>query len=137
MSQIDFSEYVSELVSNLFSSYSLNSALITLHQDIKNILLEIDLAINLGLIINELVSNAFKHAFPEGRKGNLYISMRNDKQKYELIIEDDGIGFSSEIDFRTAESLGLQLVITLVEQIGGEIFLFRDNGTKFVIKFNS
>jgi len=137
MSQIDFSEYVSELVSNLFSSYSLNSALITLHQDIKNILLEIDLAINLGLIINELVSNAFKHAFPEGRKGNLYISMSNDKQKYELIIEDDGIGFSSEIDFRTTESLGLQLVITLVEQIGGEIFLFRDNGTKFVIKFNS
>jgi two-component sensor histidine kinase len=137
MSQIDFSEYVSELVSNLFSSYSLNSALITLHQDINNILLEMDLAINLGLIINELVSNAFKHAFPKGNKGNLYISMRNDEQKYELIIEDDGIGFSSEIDFRTTESLGLQLVITLVEQIGGEIFLFRDNGTKFVIKFNN
>ena len=66
MSQIDFSGYVSELVSNLFSSYSLNSALITLHQDIKNIMLEIDLAINLGLIINELVSNAFKHAFRKG-----------------------------------------------------------------------
>ena len=95
MSQIDFSGYVSELVSNLFSSYSLNSALITLHQDINNIMLEIDLAINLGLIINELVSNAFKHAFPRGRKGNLYISIKKDKQKYELIVEDDGIGFSS------------------------------------------
>jgi PAS domain S-box-containing protein len=137
MSQIDFSEYVSELVSNLFSSYSLNSALITLHQDINNIMLEIDLAINLGLIINELVSNAFKHGFPSGRKGNLYISMKKDEQKYELTIEDDGIGFSSEIDFRKTESLGLQLIITLVEQIGGEIFLFTDNGSKFVIKFNS
>src|ERR1035437_4128918 len=137
MSQIDFSEYVSELVANLFSSYSLNSALITLHQDINNIMLEIDLAINLGLIINELVSNAFKHGFPSGRKGNLYISMKKDEQKYELTIEDDGIGFSSEIDFRKTESLGLQLIITLVEQIGGEIFLFTDNGSKFVIKFNS
>jgi PAS domain S-box-containing protein len=137
MSQIDFSEYVTELVSNLFSSYSLNSALITLHQDINNIMLEIDLAINLGLIINELVSNAFKHGFPSGRKGNLYISMKKDEQKYELTIEDDGIGFSSEIDFRKTESLGLQLIITLVEQIGGEIFLFTDNGSKFVIKFNS
>jgi PAS domain S-box-containing protein len=137
MSQIDFSEYVSELVSNLFSSYSLNSALITLHQNINDILLEIDIAINLGLIINELVSNTFKHAFPEGRKGNLYISIKKDEHKYELIIEDDGIGFSSEIDFRKTESLGLQLIITLVEQIGGEIFLFSDNGTKFVIKFNN
>src|ERR1017187_3987161 len=136
MSQIDFSEYVSELISNLFSSYSLNSALITLHQNINNILLEIDLAINLGLIINELVSNVFKHAFPTGSKGNLYISLKNDEQNYELIIEDDGIGFISEIDFRKTESLGLQLIIRLVEQIGGEIFLFRDNGTKFVIKFN-
>ena len=137
MSQIDFSEYVSELISNLFSSYSLNSALITLHQNINNILLEIDLAINLGLIINELVSNVFKHAFPTCSKGNLYISLKNDEQNYELIIEDDGIGFISEIDFRKTESLGLQLIIRLVEQIGGEIFLFRDNGTKFVIKFNN
>jgi PAS domain S-box-containing protein len=137
MSQIDFSEYVSELVSNLFGSYSLNSALIILHQNINNILLEIDLAINLGLIINEIVSNAFKHAFPSGSKGNLYISLKKNEQKYELIIEDDGIGFSSEIDFRTTESLGLQLIITLVEQIGGEIFLFREKGTKFVIKFKN
>jgi len=137
MSQIDFSEYISELVGNLFSSYSLNSALIILHQNINNILLEIDLAINLGLIINEIVSNAFKHAFPFGSKGNLYISMKKNEQKYELVIEDDGIGFSSEIDFRKTESLGLQLIITLVEQIGGEIFLFRDNGTKFVIKFSN
>jgi PAS domain S-box-containing protein len=135
MSQIDFSGYVSELVSNLFSSYSLNSAFITLHQDIHNIMLEIDLAINLGLIINELVSNAFKHAFRKGCKGNLYISLKKDKQKFELIIQDDGIGFSPNIDFRKTESLGLQLIITLVDQIGGEIFLNSDKGTKFVINF--
>jgi PAS domain S-box-containing protein len=135
MSQIDFSGYVSELVSNLFSSYSLNSAHITLHQDIHNIMLEIDLAINLGLIINELVSNAFKHAFRKGIKGNLYISLKKDKQKYELIIQDDGVGFPSNVDFRKTESLGLQLIITLVDQIGGVIFLYSDKGTKFVINF--
>jgi two-component sensor histidine kinase len=67
----------------------------------------------------------------------LYLSLKNDEQNFELIIEDDGIGFISEIDFRKTESLGLQLIIRLVEQIGGEIFLFRDNGTKFVIKFNN
>lgn len=136
MSQIDFSGYVSELVSNLFSSYSLNSALITPHQDINNILLEIDLAINLGLIINELVSNAFKHAFPSGSKGNLYVSIKKEGQKFELVIQDDGVGFSPEINFRKTESLGLQLIITLVEQIGGEIFLIPDHGTKFVINFS-
>jgi PAS domain S-box-containing protein len=137
MSQIDFSGYVSELVSNLFSSYSLNSTLITLHQDISNIMLGIDLAINLGLIINELVSNAFKHAFTKGRKGNLYISMKKNDKRYELIIEDDGTGFSKEIDFRKTESLGLQLIVTLVDQIGGEITLSSDKGTKFVIIFNN
>jgi PAS domain S-box-containing protein len=137
MSQINFSEYVSELVSNLFSSYSLNSEHITYHQDINNILLGIDLAINLGLIINELVSNAFKHAFSPDIKGNLFIRMKKDDKKYELSIEDDGVGFSPEINFKKTESLGLQLIITLVEQIGGEIFLSRDNGSKFVIKFNN
>lgn len=136
MSQIDFSGYVSELVSNLFGSYSLNSALVTLHQNINNLFLEIDLAINLGLIINELVSNAFKHAFPGGSKGNLYISIKKDKQMYELVIQDDGVGFLPEIDFRKTESLGLQLVISLVEQIGGKIFLFSEDGTKFVINFS-
>jgi len=136
MSQIDFSDYVSELVSNLFSSYSLNSALITLHQDIRNIMLGIDLAINLGLIINELVSNAFRHAYSGGRKGNLFISMKKDGHNFELIIEDDGIGFPLDIDFKKTESLGLQLIVTLVDQIGGEITLIPDHGTKFVIKFN-
>jgi PAS domain S-box-containing protein len=136
MSQIDFSGYVSELVSNLFGSYSLNSSLIILHPDINNIFLEIDLAINLGLIINELVSNAFKHAFPSGNKGNLYISIIKDGEKYELVVQDDGVGFPPEIDFKKTESLGLQLIITLVEQMGGDIFLIRDHGTKFVINFS-
>ena len=136
MSQINFSEYVSELVSNLFGSYGLNSALIVFHQEINNILMAMDIAINLGLIINELVSNAFRHAFTGIKKGNLYIRIKKNKQKYELTVEDDGIGFPSGIDFRKTKSLGLQLINSLVEQIGGEIFLFRDNGTKFVIKFN-
>jgi PAS domain S-box-containing protein len=137
MSQIDFSGYVSELVINLFSSYNLDSTLISLHQDIGDIMLGIDLAINLGLIINELVSNAFKHAFPDGKKGNLFISMRRNEQQYQLIVEDDGIGFPMDIDFRKTESLGLQLIVSLVEQIGGEIFLSTDNRTRFEIKFNN
>jgi two-component sensor histidine kinase len=63
--------------------------------------------------------------------------MKKDGENFELIIEDDGIGFPADIDFKKTESLGLQLIITLVDQIGGEIILIPDHGTKFVIKFNS
>ena len=73
--------------------------------------------------------------FAKAAKGNLYISIKKDEQKYELIIQDDGMGFPPNIDFRKTESLGLQLIITLVEQIGGEISLYTNNGTKFVINF--
>jgi PAS domain S-box-containing protein len=135
MSQIDFSDYVKELVNNLFGSYSLNSEQIILHRDINNMLVGIDLAINLGLILNELVSNAFKHAFPDGRKGNLYITMNRVGNKCEMIVEDDGVGFPSDLEFRKTESLGLQLITTLVDQIGGTIDLSNTHGAKFTITF--
>jgi PAS domain S-box-containing protein len=135
MSQIDFPEYVKGLVSNLFGSYNLNPEHIILHQNVNNMIIGIDLAINLGFILNELISNAFKHAFPDGRKGNLYITMNRAEDSCELIVEDDGVGFPPGKDFKKMDSLGLQLILTLVEQIGGTIDLKTDRGTKFTVKF--
>ncbi len=135
MSQIDFSGYVEELTNNLFGSYNLNSDDIILHKQINNMLVGIDLAINLGLILNELISNAFKHAFPDGRHGNLFVNINREGNKCTLIVEDDGIGFPPDKDFKNTDTLGLQLIRTLVEQIGGKIELSSEKGTKFTINF--
>ncbi len=84
-------------------------------------MLNIETGIPCGLIISELVSNSLKHAFPQGREGELQISLQTYDNKYELIISDDGVGFPEDLDYRNTESLGLQLVNSLVNQVNGEL----------------
>ena len=105
---------------------------------IDPISLNIDNAIPLGLIINELVSNALKHAFPEGLAGTIAIGLhpRGDHQMV-LTVSDNGIGFPRDLDFTSTQSLGMQLVVTLVEQLEGAIELNRDAGTEFRIVFEA
>ena len=98
-------------------------------------LLEDEMAISCGLIVNELVSNSLKHAFPEDRKGEICINFHSDNDRYSLIVSDNGIGFPKDLDFRETQTLGLQLVCTLVDQLGGSIKLNRDGGTQFKITF--
>lgn len=87
-------------------------------------------------MLNELISNALKHAFIDGRKGRLDISMsKNDEEKFTLTVCDNGIGLPESIDFRNTGSLGLQLVSSLVSQLDGTIELDRNNGTMFKINF--
>ena len=127
-------DYVQDLASHLMSSYSLDSAKIKLVTDIENVSLGIDTAISLGLIVNELLSNAFKYAFPNDASGEIKLSYKpTNGNASTLIISDNGIGFPGNIDFRRTESLGLQLVNTLVEQLEGNIQLNSNNGTKFTI----
>jgi two-component sensor histidine kinase len=97
----------------------------------------IDVAIPCGLIINELVSNSLKHAFPAGKKGEIEISLSSiDEDMIELLARDNGIGMPEGFDFRKTESLGLHIVDILVEnQLHGEITLNNNNGTEFRIKF--
>ncbi len=150
MSKIDFGVYINELIGNLFSSYRYRRDNFELIVDMENIFLSIDTAITLGLIINELVSNSLKHAFKESdilyqkrkagglelEKDVVKISMlKLDDENYELRIKDNGIGVPENFDFRNTPSLGLQLVITLVEQIEGVIELLNEYGTEFIIKF--
>jgi len=137
LARIDLYDYINDLVANLFQSYMDNSSKITLNMNIENIQLDIDLAIPCGLIINELVTNSLKYAFPEGRTGEIIIAFRKiEENMFELAIGDNGIGLPPDLDFRKTNSLGLHLVTILAEnQLHGEIILNRNAGMEFQIKF--
>jgi len=136
LSRINFADYVRNLIASLFNSYGVRNIDVALDLKIKSVFLGISTAIPCGLIINELTSNSLKHAFPDGRKGKIVINFRLSKENgYILCFSDDGIGFPKDIDFRRTESLGLQLINMLVEQLEGEIELDRGKGTAFRIVF--
>lgn len=134
LSSIDFSIYIRNLVFNLSGSYGIIN--VDSKISVEDVFLNMETSIPLGLIISELVSNSFKYAFPENKPGELNISLKNKDKHLELIIEDDGIGFPEDVDFRNIESsLGLRLVNSLVNQLDGTIELDRSHGTKFTITF--
>jgi two-component sensor histidine kinase len=136
LSRIDFKAYIKNLSSNLFGSYREESKTIFLENDVDDISLSIDTAINCGMIINELVSNSLKHAFNKVTKGKIWIKLHaSDRNSYLLTIGDDGSGFPGHINFRNTVSLGLQLVCNLTDQLNGKIELRSDNGTEFKIAF--
>jgi len=137
LSNIDFEEYIRELADGLVCSYGIDAGKIALKIGVKGVSLGVDLAIPCGLLINELISNSLKHAFPEGASGEIEVSMRaTEKGQIEITVSDNGVGIPKELDFRKTKSLGLQLVTTLVEdQLEGEIKLNRTKGTEFKIKF--
>lgn len=136
LARIDFGDYVDGLVNNLVALNTGGSKRVGIESAIEGILLDVNNAIPCGLIINELVTNALRHAFPEGRSGKIDISMnRDDAGKVALVVGDNGIGFPEDTDFRNTRSLGMQLVISLVNQLGGMIELDRTEGTSFRIAF--
>jgi PAS domain S-box-containing protein len=130
---IDFAGYAHMLTTALFRSYVSRTQSIGLNVETDDTLLDIDTAIPCGLILNELVSNALKHAFPNKRSGEITIGLHTRGKHVVLTVSDDGIGLPPDLDFRNAESLGLQLVITLVKQLEGTIELDRNEGTLFRI----
>jgi len=137
LSRIEFSSYLNHLATHLFHSCQADSSRIRLSLHTEKLYLNINTAIPCGLIVNELVSNAFKHAFPEGRSGEVEISFRRlANDGYELRVRDDGVGFPEGLDFRQTESLGLQIVSTLVTQLEANLKLDRQNGTTFTLIFN-
>jgi two-component sensor histidine kinase len=89
-----------------------------------------------GLIVNELVSNALKHAFVDGREGEIHVSLCSDPDNLvRLAVADNGVGFPGQVDFHNTKSLGMQLVNTLVQQLDGQIELRNGEGTRFEIAF--
>jgi two-component sensor histidine kinase len=137
LARIDFAGYIKNLTNYLFRSYGVSGS-ITLDIKIDNVFLDIDMAIPCGLIVNELVSNSLKHAFPGMTKGNIVISLnRENENKFILAVGDNGIGFPKDIDFKNTKSLGLQLVNILADQIKGGIDLYSEVGTTFIIRFEA
>jgi len=136
LSHIDLSDYTRFLATQLFSYYGVNSRKVALDIAIGKVMVDINTAIPLGLIINELVSNALKHAFPSDRKGTITISSRYDDTVLSLVVRDDGIGLPPDLDWKNPESLGLRLVNSLVDQISGTIELKKEKGTTFIISIH-
>ena len=136
LARIDFSEYIRRLTTRLVSIYREGMGPIALKLSVVDVYLDIDRAVPCGLIISELVSNSLKHAFPDGRGGEIAVKMYADKKKrHTLIVNDKGVGFPERLDFRETKSLGMQLVIDLVKQIKGTIKIGRNKGTEFKIVF--
>ncbi|MGF2038770.1 MAG: PAS domain S-box protein [Nostoc sp. CmiVER01] len=134
--QIDVADYIENLAASLLFSYQIYPGKIALETDIDSVSLNADQAIACGLVINELISNALKHAFPNQQAGIISIALRNVDNSIEMTIRDNGIGLPDNLDWTTTDSLGLSLVYDLVtEQLEGDITLERNHGTVFKIKF--
>ncbi|MGQ9872713.1 histidine kinase dimerization/phosphoacceptor domain -containing protein [Leptodesmis sp.] len=138
LSRINLSEYLTELTGNLMRSYTSRAVPIRLRITSGDAWLNIDTAIPCGLIINELVSNSLKHAFPQPQETNeIEIEIQKTAaEQLTLTVRDNGIGLPETLDFRNTESLGLELVCIFTEQLGGRIELDRSNGTAFTLTFS-
>ena len=146
--KLNFSAYVQRLARNLFQAYRVNSRNVRLDMDLEeNSFFDMDAAIPLGIIVNELISNSLKHAFDEDQEGVIRIRLSREAQKediddtyeslslFNLIISDNGRGLPENIELENLESLGLQLVNILVDQLDGTIEIKRAYGTEFRISF--
>ncbi|HEY9653749.1 MAG TPA: histidine kinase dimerization/phosphoacceptor domain -containing protein, partial [Coleofasciculaceae cyanobacterium] len=136
LANINFGQYIPDLTTHLFDTYNISSDTVKLKINVADISLPIDRAIPCGLIINELVSNSLKYAFPHNRHGKIQMDFySNPDDTLTLTIRDNGIGIPEEFDIETTHSLGLTLVQGLVEQLEGTFELVRNRGTEFKITF--
>ncbi len=137
LSEINLKTYLSRVTNSVFQTYSINHGKVKLNSDVEDSPISLNYAYPLGLIINELISNSLKYAFPEDRPGEITVSTKKTDTEIELVVMDDGVGIPEELDWKNAKSLGLKLVRTLVEnQLDGSMDMQRKNGTKFTIKLN-
>jgi PAS domain S-box-containing protein len=135
LSQIDFPDYIRQLAAHLFRSYGVNER-VRLKTDLDKLDLTLDTAVPCGLIINELLSNSLKYAFPNGRSGVIRIAMREESEsRIRLVVADDGIGLASDLDWTTTPTLGLRLVRTLGQQLGATVEVNSRNGTEVQLAF--
>jgi two-component sensor histidine kinase len=135
--KVDINTYINRIAENLFVSHGVDTAKISLKIGKKDIALSLDSAISCGLIINELITNSLKYAFPEDRKGEIRIEFGYlDDGQLEMRVSDDGVGLPTNFDFKDSDTLGVQIAKALAEhQLGGTVKLDSTKGTKFLIRF--
>ncbi|AAM06162.1 PAS domain S-box protein [Methanosarcina acetivorans] len=147
LDKLNFSQYIKELADNLFLTYKLGNDGTRFNKDIEeNIFFDMDTSVPLGIIINELISNSLKYAFQGRNHGEIQVKLYREEDReqdiedlnstaYVLSVSDDGVGILKDLDIEELDSLGLQLVTSLVKQLNGELELERNNGTEFIIRF--
>jgi len=147
---LNFSQYIKELAENLLRTYSVGDKDIILNMYLEeNALFDMDTAVPLGIIVNELLSNSLKHAFPDIKEGEIRIELHKEENvecikstnedckstNFVLTISDNGVGIPENFDMENLDTLGTQLVTSLVDQLDGELELKRENGTEFTVRF--
>ena len=136
LAHIDMGEYIQDLALNLFSSYSEEAGDIALRTDVAAVEFDVDQAMPCGFIVNELISNALKYAFADGRKGEVFVGLSEGTEgQLELVVRDDGVGLPPDFDYRQSPSLGLRLVHTLVQQLRGTMEVGQKGGAEFKVAF--
>jgi two-component sensor histidine kinase len=136
LASIDMAEYAQILAKELMAGYRPPTGSVELSTDLAPVRLCVELAVPCGLILNELVSNAFKHAFPDGRPGTVHVALQESRDDCVLRVIDDGVGLPAGLDFDTHYSLGLRLVRLLSRQLNGTLeFLHCDPGTEIRLMF--
>jgi two-component sensor histidine kinase len=135
LATVDFGNYIGLLAGQIIQVFGADPAAVSLDVRADRIRLPAKKAVPCGLIINELVVNALKYAFPPGRTGIIRIEMRKEKDAYRLLVSDDGVGLPENADLQKPESLGFQIVADLVRQLDGTIEIIRGDGTTFKIEF--
>ncbi|TXC67294.1 hypothetical protein FSC37_21145 [Piscinibacter aquaticus] len=138
LSEINFGSYIGQLIHQIESSHEDAAPRVRIRTEVAPVRLGIETAVPLGLIVNELVTNAYKHAFPDGRGGTIGLCLQPlPGGELELSVSDDGIGLPPGIDPAQFRSLGLRLVSMLAAQLGGELTLSRppEGGSRFTLRF--
>jgi len=137
LSEINFADYLNDLTQTLSDSYIADAQNIELVLTLEPVWLNIETANPCGLIVNELISNSLKHGFPDGREGKIWLELRKSKDKDQITLEvkDNGVGLPPNLDPTQVKSLGMELVLTLTEQIQGELSITNSEGASFQITF--
>ncbi|MDI6702246.1 sensor histidine kinase [Methanothermobacter wolfeii] len=134
LKNVDISEYIRTLGVEIFNSYNLDPSMIRLSFDMQEFRADIETAIPIGLIFTELMTNAIKHAFPDGR-GDIKVSLKRSDGTVTLEVSDNGVGLPGDLDWESTPSLGLQIVRGLSDQIDARVDVISDEGTTFRISF--
>jgi len=136
LARVSFGEYVRDLTNNILTSYALPARSVRVRLDIDDLSLSLDCAVPCGLILNELMSNCLKHAFPVGHSGTVYIGLHAEgEEELCLVVRDDGVGVPADVDLGRTSSLGWRLIRALVEQLGGVVQCQTAGGTSVEIRF--
>jgi len=136
LARVDFADYIQSLVVHLFQVYQIPSERIRRTYDLSPSVFGVDVSIPLGLILNELLVNALRHAFPDDRTGEIFIRLGEEQNgRHTLQVRDDGVGMPGPVDLAEAETIGFQLIGMLVEQIRGEVRIETGPGVSFTITF--